>query len=90
MKLYKLKHLPTGLFYTPSKGSGNLSAKGKIYVGIVPQLKWCEHVRIRLNPESKSKKNHLLIDHFKLDTQKYRIDSYFKTNPSAWEIIEIQ
>jgi len=90
MKLYKLKHLPTGLFYTPSKGSGNLSAKGKVYVGIIPQLKWCENVRIKFYTDSKSKKNQLLIDHFKLDTSRYIVDTCLKTLPSDWEIIEIQ
>ena len=32
MKPYKLKHLPTGLYYQPHKHRGsNLSEKGKIY-----------------------------------------------------------
>lgn len=32
MKFYKLRHKPTGLFYTPSKWmSGTFSLKGKIY-----------------------------------------------------------
>ena len=90
MKLYKLKHLPTGLFYTPSKGSGNLSVKGKIYVGIYPQLSWCNQVRIKFYTDQKNKKNQLLIEHFKLDTSRYIVDSCFKTDPSDWEIIEIQ
>ena len=34
MKPYKLKHIPTGLYYQPRKSSGNqLSKKGKIYQG---------------------------------------------------------
>ena len=32
MKIYKLKHIPTGLYYQPHKHRGsNLSKKGKIY-----------------------------------------------------------
>lgn len=89
MKLYKLKHLPTGLFYTPSKGSGNLSVKGKVYVGIVPKLDWCTRVRIKIYTNKNSKKNQLLISYFNLDTLVY-VDDYFKTLPSDWEIIEIQ
>ena len=90
MKLYKLKHLPTGLFFTPSKGSGNLSVKGKVYAGIVPQLSWCNRIRIKFYTEQKSKKNQLLIEHFKLDTSRYIVDACFNTLPSDWEIMEIQ
>ncbi len=90
MKLYKLKHLPTGLFYTPSKGSGNLSSTGKIYVNRIPNLKWCEVIRIKFYTDIKSKKNQLLIEHFKLDTSRYIVDNHFKTNPEDWGIIELQ
>ena len=31
MKPYKVKHIPTGLYYQPSKGGNNLSPRGKIY-----------------------------------------------------------
>lgn len=34
MKIYKLRHKPTGMFYTPSKygnGHRNLSKTGKVY-----------------------------------------------------------
>jgi hypothetical protein len=90
MKLYKLKHLPTGLYFTPSKGSGNLSVKGKVYVNIVPRLEWCENVRIKFYTDIISKKNQLLVEHFKLDTSRYIVNTCLKTLPSDWEIIEIQ
>ena len=89
MKLYKLKHLPTGLFYTPSKGSGNLSTKGKIYVNLIPKLDWCKQVRIIFHPEVKSKKNKVLSETFNVDLTKYRVDEIFRTKPEDWEIIEI-
>lgn len=91
MKLYKLKHLPTGLFFTPSKGSGNLSSKGKIYINRKPELKWVESIRIVFypNPVSKSQKNKKLLEFFQIDVNKWRIDECFKTNPEDWEIIEI-
>lgn len=30
-KAYRLRHKPTGLYYTPLRGHGNLSRTGKIY-----------------------------------------------------------
>ena len=32
MKAYRIKHIPTGLYYKPSNGMSNLSAKGKVYL----------------------------------------------------------
>jgi hypothetical protein len=46
--LYRLKHKPTGLFYTPSRGSGNLSKKGKIYAGRKPKIEWVLTLRIKI------------------------------------------
>ena len=32
MELYRIKHIPTGLYVTPNKrGDGNLSKKGEVY-----------------------------------------------------------
>jgi hypothetical protein len=32
MKPYRIKHMPTGLYYKPSNGMSNLSTKGKVYM----------------------------------------------------------
>lgn len=32
MKAYRIKHIPTGLYYKPSNGMSNLSTKGKVYL----------------------------------------------------------
>ena len=32
MKAYRIKHIPTGLYYKPSNGMSNLSEKGKVYL----------------------------------------------------------
>ena len=32
MKPYRIKHIPTGLYYKPSNGLSNLSTKGKVYL----------------------------------------------------------
>lgn len=31
MDFYRIKHKPTGLYYTPGQGRNNLTKKGKIY-----------------------------------------------------------
>ncbi len=91
MKLYKMKHLPTGLYYTPSKGRGNLSKKGKIYVGIKPRYEWCKQLRIVLWSlrNSDSKMNQTIRNYFNItDTSPY-INKYFQTQESDWLIEEI-
>lgn len=32
MKAYRIKHIPTGLYYQPVKGGNNLSKRGKVYL----------------------------------------------------------
>ena len=95
MKVYKILHKPTGLFFTPSKGYGNLSVKGKIY-DRVPLLTWAgRSIRIVIKKWSKekiNKKEQTIIDYF--DIQKnirgdYWIDKYFPANLEDWEIIEL-
>lgn len=43
MKVYKIKHIPTGLFFKPSvyRNKSNLSKNGKIYTS-KPSLKWLD------------------------------------------------
>lgn len=89
MKLYKLKHLPTGLYFTPSRGSGNLSTKGKVYIDRIPDLKWIETIRIVIYTNVVSNKNKILMETFDIDTEMWRIDKYFKTDPTDWEIEEL-
>jgi hypothetical protein len=91
MKVYKLKHKPTGLFYTPSKGSGNLSTKGKIYQK-KPDIKWTSTLRIVVKSKIKTKRNKLLIDFFNLNFNRFNfiwIDEYFNSPKEDWEIIEL-
>lgn len=91
MKLYKLKHLPTGLYFTPSKGYGNLSTTGKVYINRVPDLKWVESIRIRFYTDSNSEKAKRIAEFFKIDIDNaYKIDLSVHTQSSDWEIIEIQ
>lgn len=89
MKLYKLQHLPTGMFYTPSKGSGNLSKKGKVYVDIIPKVEWASTIRLKFYTERLSERNKLISDYFNIDVSKWHVDVYRKTNPEDWAIIEI-
>lgn len=65
MKFYKIKHKPTGLFFTPSKGHGNFSVKGKVYTKR-PILDYClkPRVIIRFSYRGPSKREQPLIDFF--------------------------
>ncbi len=95
MKVYKILHKGTGLYFTPSRGNGNLSAKGKIYE-MTPRLEWTKTIRVMLKTWSGadlSKRQKSLIDYFKLTSEggknSYWIDENFDTKPSDWEIIEL-
>jgi len=96
MKVYKILHKPTGLFFIPSKGRGNLSKTGKIYPK-PPQLKWATgSVRIVLHiwsGKKPQKHQQTIIDHFELESDKsggYWIDKHYKVNDRDWEIVEYE
>lgn len=40
MKAYRIKHIPTGLYYQPTKGGSNLSVKGKVYLTNVTRFSY--------------------------------------------------
>lgn len=94
MKVYKLLHKPTGLYFTPSKGSGNLSTVGKIYTK-KPKLSWVETIRIILRSNvngNLSKKQKIIANYFNLKPNKfnyYWLDRHIETNKEDWEIIEL-
>jgi hypothetical protein len=93
MKVYKILHKPTGLFFKPSKGSGNLSKKGKIYP-MKPSLTWIGPLikidfwnRLRI-----TKENQIMLDYFKLETpiEWHHFQRYVEVPQNDWEIIEIE
>ena len=75
MKVYKILHKPTGLYFTPSKGHGNLSQTGKIYAR-KPRIEWAQgSVRLVIKPWSGAKltkKHQILVDHLDLQQSKHR------------------
>ena len=94
MQVYKILHKPTGLYFTPSRGLGNLSSKGKIYP-MMPKLKWASgSVRLVIKPrnEKPGKRDRILIKHFNImhdNTGRYWIDKYYPVPDTDWEIIEL-
>ena len=95
MKVFKILHKPTGLFFTPFRGSGNFSINGKIYFR-KPRLEWTYQNSVRVVVKNwigtkLSKKNQILVDYFKISPVKnsYWIDTYFETDKNDWEIIEL-
>ena len=91
MKVYKIKHIPTGLFYKPSQGNGNLSKNGKIYQQL-PSIKKIQHIKIKICTFRKEAigTNKILQDYFKFDWNNGYVDLYFDVPQSDWEIIEFQ
>ena len=87
MKVYKLRHIPTGLFYQPSKGNGNLSLKGKIYQNR-PPWEYGGSLRLIVRSVYKSKIDDIICKYFGIEPGEYS-DTYHKTKESDWEIIEL-
>lgn len=87
-KLYKLKHKPTGLYFQPSRGNGNLSKKGKVYIDRKPDVTW-GHV-LRVYPQTGSGVANIVKQHWQLDDAEYRNSTrYVKTKTEDWEIEEL-
>lgn len=56
MKAYRIKHIPTGLYYQPARGGSNLSEKGKVYLTNANGLSYnkvSDHIWIDLKKGSK-------------------------------------
>jgi hypothetical protein len=88
IKLFKLRHIPTGLYFQPSRGNGNLSVSGKIYKFrkyVIP-----DQIRIQIYSLKKEPYNHFkkICDHFNLDWNNGYIDKNVKTNKEDWEVLE--
>lgn len=99
MKVYKILHKPTGLYFTPSGGSGNLSTNGKIY-SRKPSLTVCIGGSVRIviysNKDKLSKKNKTILDNFNIPKKDIHIwgdmlhiDTHVNTPYEDWEIIEV-
>jgi len=96
MKVFKILHKPTGLYYTPSNGYGNLSTTGKIYAR-KPSLTVCIGGSIRIiihewNPRPFSKKLQIIADYFgfkKDEKGKCWVDTHINTPFEDWEIVEL-
>lgn len=93
LKLYRIKHIPTGLFYTPLKGygTGHLAFKGKVYT-TKPNL---NHVstKIQIPPtyKPKSKIIQLIIEKMGetvIEVDRNQIYRYLNSPHSDWEITE--
>lgn len=98
MKVFKLKHIPTGLFYQPSKGSGNFSERGKVYSqrpndNTLGATRRCKVVYWTVNGRM-NRRIKLLNEHFNLGIKKsstyIHIDTYVKTRKEDWEIVEFE
>ena len=93
MKVYKILHIPTGLYFKPSNGGNNLSKKGKIYP-IKPSLSWISSsIRIDFWNRSRiSEDNRKIINHFNLDlpAEWYHFQRYVEVPRKDWKIVEVE
>jgi len=97
-KAYKILHKPTGLYYIPDTGRGNLSIKGKIYAN-KPVLSRILDISVKLYSRSfrVGKKDKILIEHFKIEKKTWGVASIsgylgtyiFPINLGDLEIIEL-
>ena len=96
---YKILHKPTGLYFTPSRGHGNLSSKGKVYAN-KPNLDRIDYLTVVLKSstnkkEKLTKKQRLLVDFFNIQpnpafsNHAYWVDKSFPANKSDLEIVEV-
>jgi len=88
MTIWKILHKPTGLYFTPNRGRGNLSKGGKLYT-TPPSLTWCETLRLVLwrRGDHWGPRDLLIIEHWGLDPAPHFIDTYVNTPPEDWQII---
>jgi len=77
MKCYKIRHKPTGLFFTSSRGHGNFSVTGRVYTSR-PQKHWALNpvVFVKFSGRSPSKREEPLIKHFELQPVRERNDRF--------------
>ena len=95
MKVYKILHKPTGLYFTPSKGNGNLSMTGKIY-SRKPSLTVCIGGGIRViihqwNDKPLSAWRQKIVDFFDIklpETGCRWFDKNLNSPYEDWEIVE--
>lgn len=97
MKVYRIKHKPTGLYYTPTSMNGsNLSSKGKAYVGKPPKTEDKDCIRIQLHIWSGdriNKNQKKIIDYFNIQPDErgtYWANKYFRGEKDNWEVEEIE
>lgn len=85
-RFYKLLHVPTGLFYQPTKHRvGNLGTLGKVYSSRKPmiptQIKLCGTYKKKL-----CKREQIIKNFFKFEGYQ---DRYVDTLMADWEVVKI-
>lgn len=82
--VYKIRHIPTGLFYQPCKGrwskdKSHFSERGKIY-----QTK---NIPV---PSGDVNISESLVKRYKVPNFKYNNENRIRTISSSWEIVEYE
>lgn len=83
---YRLKHIPTGLYYSPVRKNGNLTKIGKVYVR-KPNIGTGIYCTIRVYRSTKGVQT--LINHFKIDTSLGYTNKRYFVPANEWEVIQL-
>lgn len=95
MDIFRIKHIPTGLYYKPAGTTGNLSATGKLYSRKQPKPTYIT-VRFHTSRGILRKEHKLMVDAFNIDTSKLKKGKWFsfrdriQTEESDWEFETIK
>jgi hypothetical protein len=91
MNPYKLKHIPTGLYYQPHKHRGsNISIRGKIYQtethGLSSAIK-----NMNKNPEGNYGRNKLFPIYVEKDSKLHKLlESFFIWEECSWTYSQVK
>lgn len=86
--LFKLRHIPTGLFFKPTNKSGNLSQVGKIYGNYKYAIPETIRIRIYSTKKEPTGLHKRICSHFGLEWNNGYIDTLVKTNKEDWEVLK--
>lgn len=93
MKVYRLKHIPTGLYFKGVGRTGcNLTPLGQLYTS-KPSMRWVRNIRVNYRTSGKQNEtDKKMADFFRLTprTGWQRINRRIDTPETDWEIVEVE
>ncbi len=91
-KLYRLRHIPSGMFFNPMRPLGNISLGGKVYDKL-PSPRWGRTIELRFKNKAHYSPEQLLTLETVFGTQwtpERGFSVQVRTQPTDWEIVEFK